>query len=52
VKRLGKQVFVLFFATQGLGDELKRHADAFFDFESSFATAWGNSGNCRPWPVP
>lgn len=49
VKRLGKQVFVLFFPTQGLADELKRHADAFFSFETSFATAWANSGHVNPW---
>lgn len=52
VKRLGKQVFVLFFPSQGLGVELRRHSDAFFDFETKFATAWGNSGNCKPWPAP
>ena len=52
VKRLGKQVFVLFFPSQGLGVELRRHSDAFFDFETKFSTACANSGNCKPWPGP
>ena len=52
VKRLGKQVFVLFFPSQGLGVELRRHSDAFFSFEAPFSNAWGNSGQAKPWPAP
>ena len=51
VKRLGKQVFVLFFAQQGLGIELKRHADAFFDF-GKLKTDWANSPHTLRWPSP
>ncbi|MFT3714057.1 MAG: NYN domain-containing protein [Archangium sp.] len=49
VKRLGKQVFVLFFATQGTGEELKRHADTFFDFEAKFREYWLNAPGVLPW---
>ncbi|MBX7096510.1 MAG: NYN domain-containing protein [Myxococcaceae bacterium] len=40
VKALGKQVFVLFFASQGLSPELRRHADIFIDFETVFGQVW------------
>ncbi|MFO0599229.1 MAG: NYN domain-containing protein [Myxococcaceae bacterium] len=49
VKRLGKQVFVLFFAAHGTGDELKRHADTFFDFEPKFRDYWVNAPGVLPW---
>ena len=52
VKRLGKQVFVLFFLSQGLGVELRRHSDAYYNFEVPFGQAWANSPHVTQWPAP
>ena len=49
VKRMGKQVFVLFFsAAHGLGEELRRHSDDFLDFEEKFTSLWGTSAEFSP----
>lgn len=51
VKRLGKQVFVMFFKGEGLGlsEELRRSADGFFDFSSFFTQCWQNRPDKRDW---
>lgn len=52
VKRLGKQVVVMFFKSQGLSQELRRHADVFVDLEPIFLQSWGTSAERLPWPAP
>ena len=56
VKRLGKQVFVLFFEKEGLGlsAELRRSADRFFPFDDLFGEFWKEMRETEtvPWVPP
>src|SRR5262249_47136516 len=40
VKRLGKVVYIAFFAMNGLSLELSRASDSFFDISNVFETSW------------
>lgn len=48
VKRLGKNVFVAFFESNGLNKKLKLAADGFMNLDKSFPEMWQNSGPSSP----
>lgn len=52
VKRLGKQVYVVFFAADGngLSPELRRAADTFFDFSPDLENRWRSLSHL--WSAP